>query len=148
MARAHARSVRGMIVQKPFAPTCAQAGAIDLMDCGLIGAPAWARTAFRTGFDVCHTQPCFLTEAQRCVTDLGVHMRNLGRRIMGEAAHPSAQSQRGNPPVADEEPVLQIAGATGKITANPCGGPDIIAIGVMRRQPNPVRPAPSLPEVS
>jgi hypothetical protein len=39
-----------------------------------IGAPTWARIAFRTGYDVYRTQPYFLTEERLAILDVGIHV--------------------------------------------------------------------------
>lgn len=121
---------RGVIVQKPFAPTLADARAIvrtaarrkrwlavhenfrwqpplrraiGMIDRGLIGPPSFARIHFRIGFDVYATQPYFLTEPQLCIADVGVHLLDLARRIMGEVRHLSAETQRRNPRLLGED---------------------------------------------
>jgi len=120
----------GVIVQKPFAPRLADAAAIvnaaarrgtwlavhenfrwqpplrraiAMIDQGQIGPPSFARIQFRTGFDVYATQPYFLTEPQLCIADLGVHMLDLARRLLGEVAHLSAETQRRNPRLVGED---------------------------------------------
>lgn len=127
LALAHAD---GVIVQKPFAPTLADARAIvraavrrgrwlavhenfrwqpplrraiRMIDRGDIGPPGFARIHFRIGFDVYATQPYFLTERQLCIADVGVHLLDLSRRIMGEVAHLSAETQRRNPRLQGED---------------------------------------------
>jgi predicted dehydrogenase len=124
---AHAR---GVIVQKPFAPTpgdavaivagAARAGAwlavhenfrfqpplrrvIELVDAGTIGPPGWARLEFRTGWDVYATQPYFLTETRLCIADVGVHILDCARRIMGEVSHLTAETQQRNPRLVGED---------------------------------------------
>lgn len=121
---------RGVIVQKPFAPTpqdataiVAGAGAagvwlavhenfrfqppmrrvIDLIDAGTIGPPTWARLHFRTGWDVYATQPYFLTETRLCIADVGVHVLDCARRIMGEVAYLTAETQQRNPRLVGED---------------------------------------------
>jgi D-apiose dehydrogenase len=127
LSLAHAK---GVIVQKPFAPTLAEARAIvrtaarkgrwlavhenfrwqpplrraiRMIDRGLIGPPSFARIHFRIGFDVYATQPYFLTEPQLCIADVGVHLLDLARRIMGEVSHLSSETQRRNPRLLGED---------------------------------------------
>ena len=124
------RHAPGVIVQKPFAPTLAEARAvvrtaarrgrwlavhenfrwqpplrraIALVDRGAFGAPSFARIQFRTGFDVYATQPYFLTEERLCIADVGVHLLDLARRTLGEVAHLSAETQRRNPRLRGED---------------------------------------------
>jgi predicted dehydrogenase len=121
---------RGVIVQKPFAPTFADAEAmvlaaqtagvwlavhenfrwqpplrraIGMVDQGLIGPPSFARIHFRTGYDVYATQPYFLTERQLCIADVGVHLLDLARRLLGEVLHLSCETQQRNPRLVGED---------------------------------------------
>jgi len=127
LALSHAR---GVIVQKPFAPTLADAKAIvrsaarrgkwlavhenfrwqpplrraiRMIDRGDIGPPSFARIHFRIGFDVYATQPYFLTEKQLCIADVGVHLLDLARRVQGEVQHLSTETQQRNPRLVGED---------------------------------------------
>ncbi|MBX3567077.1 MAG: Gfo/Idh/MocA family oxidoreductase [Rhizobiaceae bacterium] len=99
------------IVQKPLAPTWeasvaivekARAAGVPLMvhentrfqtpvrrarevlDSGRIGTLNWARVSFRTGHDIYGKQP-YLADAENFVLlDLGVHMLDVARYLMGE----------------------------------------------------------------
>lgn len=119
-----------MIVQKPLAPTGADAVAIvdvaqaagvflavhenfryqaamlrvgELIAAGAVGTPNWARIAFRTGVDVYANQPYFLTEERLVILDLGIHLLDLARVFMGEAESVYCQAQRRNPRVRAED---------------------------------------------
>jgi predicted dehydrogenase len=127
MCFAHAS---GGIVQKPFAPTpedavaiamaADRAGAwlavhenfrfqptmrrvIDLIEAGTIGAPSWAQLQFRSGWDVYATQPCFLTATRLCIADVGIHVLDCARRIMGAVTHLTAEIQQRNPRLLGED---------------------------------------------
>ena len=118
------------IVQKPFAPTWEDCTAIveaadragvwlavhenfrfqtpmrnvrKTIDGGAIGAPSWARIRFRTGFDVYATQPYFLTEQRLAIADVGIHMLDLARFLMGEVARISCETQQRNPRLRGED---------------------------------------------
>jgi len=118
------------IVQKPFAPSwedclaivaAAEAAGIFLavhenfrfqapmrqvrrvIDSGAIGEPSWARISFRTGFDVYRTQPYFYDEERLAIADVGVHMLDLARFLMGEVERISCETQRRNPKVRAED---------------------------------------------
>ena len=120
----------GAIVQKPFALSMSDARAIvaaadqsgawlavhenfrfqppvrrviDLVEAGAIGAISWGRISFRTGFDVYTTQPYFLTETQLVTADVGVHVLDLSRRILGEITALGAETQQRNPRVKGED---------------------------------------------
>lgn len=74
-----------------------------VIDGGAIGAPGWARIRFRTGFDVYRTQPYFYDEERLAVADVGIHMLDLARFLVGEVAHVSCETQRRNPRVKAED---------------------------------------------
>ncbi len=118
------------IVQKPFAPTWEDATAIvaaaraagvwlavhenfryqaplravrAVIDSGAIGEPGWARIAFRTGFDVYRTQPYFYDEERFVIADVGVHVLDVARFLLGDVKHLSCETQRRNPKVRAED---------------------------------------------
>ena len=118
------------IVQKPFAPTWEDATAIveaaekagvwlavhenfrfqaplravrKVIDSGAIGTPSWARIAFRTGFDVYKTQPYFLEEEKLVIADVGVHLLDVSRFLLGDVSRIACETQRRNPRVKAED---------------------------------------------
>jgi predicted dehydrogenase len=118
------------IVQKPFAPTWEDATAIveaarkagvwlavhenfrfqaplravrRTIDSGAIGDPSWARITFRTGYDVYKTQPYFYDEERFAIADVGVHVLDLARFLLGDVARISCEAQRRNPKVKGED---------------------------------------------
>lgn len=124
-----ARSI-ATIVQKPFAPTWEDATAIveaadkagvwlavhenfryqaplravrKLIDSGAIGDPSWARITFRTGYDVYKTQPYFYDEERFVIADVGVHVLDVARFLLGDVARISCETQRRNARVKAED---------------------------------------------
>ena len=118
------------IVQKPFAPTWEDATAIvdaarkagvwlavhenfryqaplrairKAIDSGAIGDPNWARIAFRTGYDVYSTQPYFYEEQRFAIADVGVHVLDVARFLLGDVTRISSETQRRNPKVKGED---------------------------------------------
>jgi D-apiose dehydrogenase len=118
------------IVQKPFAPTWADCVAIvaaaetaglfiavhenfrfetplqkvkEILDSGAIGTPSWARIGFRTGYDVYKGQPYFYDEERFVILDLGVHVVDVARFLLGEVERVSCETQRRNPKVKAED---------------------------------------------
>jgi D-apiose dehydrogenase len=118
------------IVQKPLAPdweTCraiveaTRAAAIPFMvhentrfltpvrrakaviDSGAIGTANWARVSFRTGHDIYGKQPYLARETHFVILDLGVHMLDVARFLMGEATSLYCQSQSVKPGIAGED---------------------------------------------
>ena len=99
------------ICQKPFAPTMADARAMvaacevagvalmvhenfrwqtpllavrAVLDSGVIGRPYFARVSFRTGYDVYANQPYLATADRFILLDMGVHVLDVARWLMGE----------------------------------------------------------------
>jgi predicted dehydrogenase len=118
------------VVQKPFATTWDDAAAVvdaaeaagvwlaghenfryaapmrhlrRLVEAGTIGRPNWARIAFRTGYDVYRTQPYFYDEARFVIADVGIHVLDVARFLLGEVARVSCETQRRNPRVRAED---------------------------------------------
>jgi D-apiose dehydrogenase len=75
----------------------------ELLRGGAIGAPSWGRISFRTGYDIYKGQPYLAKEERFVLIDLGVHVLDLARVLMGEVEHLSAELQRRNPNVAGED---------------------------------------------
>jgi len=118
------------IVQKPFAPTWEDATAIvkaaadagvwlavhenfrfqaplrairRTIDSGVIGEPSWARITFRTGYDVYKTQPYFYDEERFAIADVGVHVLDVARFLLGDVTRIACETQRRNPKVRGED---------------------------------------------
>ena len=118
------------VVQKPFAPAIEECMAMaemaskagtflavhenfrfqkpmlrlaELVRAGTIGEPRWARLSFRTGFDVYKTQPYFLTEERLVILDVGIHILDVARVLLGEVDLVSCTTQRRNPQVRAED---------------------------------------------
>jgi D-apiose dehydrogenase len=118
------------IVQKPLAPSwkdcvsiveaCRAAGipfmvhentrflnpvrkARDVIASGAIGRPTWARVSFRTGHDIYGKQPYLAKVDKFVILDLGVHMLDVTRFLMGEATRLYCQTQSVKPGIAGED---------------------------------------------
>jgi len=118
------------IVQKPFGPDLAACRAMadeakkagtflavhenfrfqvpmrkiaELLRSGAIGAPSWGRVSFRTGYDIYKGQPYLAKEERFVLIDLGVHVLDMARVLLGEVEHLSAELQRRNPNVRGED---------------------------------------------
>jgi predicted dehydrogenase len=138
----------GMIVQKPLAPDWEQAVEIvrtaeragrflavhenfrfqtpiqrvrEVIASGAIGEPNWARIGFRTGYDVYATQPYFYDEQRFVILDLGIHVLDLARFLLGEVAHVSCETQRRNPKVrAEDTATMMLRHASGAVSVVEC----------------------------
>lgn len=130
LARLAARYQVPMIVQKPFAPNWEECVAIvetaedaglflavhenfrfqtplqkvkQVLESGAIGEPSWARISFRTGYDIYAGQPYFYGEERFVILDLGVHVVDVARYLLGEVERVSCETQRRNPKVKAED---------------------------------------------
>jgi predicted dehydrogenase len=127
LAAAHKLPV---ICQKPFAPTladakamvaaCADAG-VPLMvhenfrwqspiqavkriiESGQIGTPFFGRISFRSGYDVFSGQPYLATGKRFIVEDLGIHILDIARFLLGDVETLTARTQRVNRNIAGED---------------------------------------------
>jgi len=70
---------------------------------GRIGKPHFAQFSFRSGYDVFSGQPYLATEKRFILIDLGIHILDLSRAIMGEAETLYCVTQHVNPTVAGED---------------------------------------------
>jgi predicted dehydrogenase len=76
---------------------------VQLLRGGAIGTPSWARISFRTGYDIYRGQPYLAREERFVLIDLGVHVLDMARVLLGEVEHLSAELQRRNPNVSGED---------------------------------------------
>jgi predicted dehydrogenase len=84
---------------------------------GAIGEPNWARISFRTGFDVYRGQPYLAHEERLLILDVGVHVLDLARWLMGEVKHLSCESQRRNPRIkAEDTATMLLRHASGAVS--------------------------------
>lgn len=118
------------IVQKPLAPswedcaavveTCRAASvpfmvhentrfltpvrkAREVIGSGAIGRPTWARVSFRTGHNIYGKQPYLAEVDHFVILDLGVHMLDVARFLMGEATRLYSQTQSVKPGIRGED---------------------------------------------
>jgi D-apiose dehydrogenase len=123
------------IVQKPFAPNWEECVAIvdhakangtwlavhenfrfttgmrrvkAVIDSGAIGTPSWARISFRTGYNIYRGQPYLAHEQRFLLLDIGVHVLDLARWLMGEVEHLSCQTQRRNQNIKGEDTATMV----------------------------------------
>lgn len=127
MAAAHRVPV---ICQKPFAPTladakamvraCAEAG-VPLMvhenfrwqspiqgvravlDSGEIGMPFFGRISFRSAYDVFSGQPYLATGKRFIIEDLGIHILDIARFLLGDVSTITTRTVRINPGISGED---------------------------------------------
>ena len=146
------------ICQKPFAPTMADARAMvaacevagvalmvhenfrwqtpllavrAVLDSGVIGRPYFARVSFRTGYDVYANQPYLATADRFILLDMGVHVLDVARWLMGEVERLTCRTARVKPGIAGEDAATMLCGHAG-------GGASIVDCSyATRAQPDP-----------
>lgn len=119
-----------VICQKPFAPTLGDAKAMvaacdkagvplmvhenfrwqspiqavkAVLESGEIGEPFFGRISFRSGYDVFTGQP-YLAEGERfIVEDLGIHILDIARYLLGDVTTLTARTRRVNPQIRGED---------------------------------------------
>jgi predicted dehydrogenase len=77
---------------------------------GRIGKPTFARFSFRHGYDNYRNQP-YLAEIERfTIMDVGLHLFDLARHLIGEVSTLSCRTQRLNPIVKGEDSFAAMLG--------------------------------------
>ena len=119
-----------LVVQKPLAPTweacmaivetCRTAGVPmmvhensrflapvrkvrEVLDSGAIGTPTWGRVSFRTGHDIYGKQPYLASEENFVLLDLGVHMLDVARFLLGDVSQLYCQTESIKPGIRGED---------------------------------------------
>ncbi|MER8398786.1 Gfo/Idh/MocA family oxidoreductase [Mesorhizobium sp. M0306] len=132
------------ICQKPFAPTladakamvkaCADAG-VPLMvhenfrwqspiqavravlDSGEVGTPFFGRISFRSAYDVFSGQPYLATGKRFIIEDLGIHILDIARFLLGDVSTVTARTARVNPAIAGEDVATMLMDHTSGATS-------------------------------
>ncbi len=73
------------------------------IDAGAIGVPFFARLSFRHGYDVYANQPYLAEVEDFGLMDVGLHLFDLARFLMGDVAKLACMTQRLNPIVRGED---------------------------------------------
>ncbi|MBZ9768899.1 Gfo/Idh/MocA family oxidoreductase [Mesorhizobium sp. CA6] len=133
-----------VICQKPFAPSladakamvkaCADAG-VPLMvhenfrwqspiqavravvDGGDIGRPFFGRISFRSAYDVFSGQPYLATGKRFIIEDLGIHILDVARFLLGDVLSLTARTARVNPAIAGEDVATMLMDHEGGATS-------------------------------
>lgn len=135
-----ARHARAIVCQKPFADTLADGEAMvsacraadvhlivhenfrwqapirrmaELIDNGTIGRPHFLRLSFRHAFDIYANQPYLAEIEDVALSDVGLHLFDMTRRLFGEVEHIACLTQRLNPKVRGQDAFLAQLGHEG-----------------------------------
>ncbi len=76
---------------------------IELVRARRIGVPFFCRASFRSGYDVFSGQPYLAEGARFIIEDLGIHVLDIARAIMGDVSRVSAVTTRINPAIKGED---------------------------------------------
>ncbi len=145
LAAQHSRVV---ICQKPFAETWADGQAMveacnargvplvvhenfrwqlpfrllkDELGSGAIGDPKFLRLSFRHAYDVYANQPYLAEVEDLALTDVGLHLFDVARFLLGDVEHVSCQAQRLNPKVKGKDSFTALLRHTsGAVSAVEC----------------------------
>lgn len=90
---------------------------IDRLRAGVIGEPFFARVSFRSGYDVFAGQPYLAEGARFIIEDLGIHILDIARALMGEVTQLSATTQRINPAIKGEDVATMLLAHAGGATS-------------------------------
>ena len=103
MIKAADSAGKTLMVHENFRWQSAVRAVIDILRAGRIGTPFFCRASFRSGYDVFSGQP-YLAEGKRfIIEDLGIHILDIARALMGDVARVSATTARINPNIAGED---------------------------------------------
>ncbi len=141
-----AAGVPVVVCQKPFAETLADAAAMvaacdakgsmllvhenfrwqkpfRLLKAAMteIGVPRFLRLSFRHGHDIYFNQPYLAEVADLALTDVGLHLFDLARFLVGDVANVHCRTQRLNPHVAGRDAfVASLGHASGAVSSVEC----------------------------
>lgn len=106
-ARAMVRSAevagKTLMVHENFRWQSPVRAVIDTLRSGTIGKPFFCRATFRSGYDVFSGQP-YLAEGERfIIEDLGIHVLDIVRALMGDVTRVAAHTNRINPDIKGED---------------------------------------------
>ncbi len=103
MVRAAGSAGKSLMVHENFRWQTPIRKVIDTVRAGTIGTPFFCRAAFRSGYDVFSGQP-YLAEGKRfIIEDLGIHVLDIVRAVMGDVARVAAHTSRINPNIKGED---------------------------------------------
>ncbi len=90
---------------------------LDVVNSGEIGEPFFCRVSFRSGYDVFTGQP-YLAEGKRfIIEDLGIHILDIARALVGDVDRVSATTRRINPNIKGEDVATILLSHTGGATS-------------------------------
>ena len=92
-----------LMVHENFRWQSAVRAAIAAVRGGAIGTPFFGRVTFRSGYDVYAGQPYLATDERFIIQDLGIHILDIARALLGDVVTISATARRVNPKIRGED---------------------------------------------
>lgn len=89
----------------------------DVIRSGRIGEPFWARISFRSAYDVFSGQPYLATGDRFIIEDLGIHILDIARFLLGDVARLTACTKRVNPAIRGEDVATMLLDHVGGATS-------------------------------
>jgi D-apiose dehydrogenase len=88
---------------------------------GVIGPPTFLRLSFRHAHDIYANQPYLAVIEDLALTDVGLHLFDMARAVLGEVTLVACQAQRLNPRVAGQDAFLAtLRHASGAVSSVEC----------------------------
>lgn len=103
MVDAASTANKTLMVHENFRWQSAVRSVIEVLQADRIGTPFFCRASFRSGYDVFSGQP-YLAEGKRfIIEDLGIHILDIARALMGDVTRVAATTAQINPAIKGED---------------------------------------------
>lgn len=103
MVTAASAAGKTLMVHENFRWQSAVRTVIEGVRAGQIGTPFFCRASFRSGYDVYSGQPYLAEGARFIIEDLGIHVLDIARALMGDAVRVAATTARINQTIKGED---------------------------------------------
>jgi D-apiose dehydrogenase len=91
--------------------------ALKAVRSGAIGTPFFCRVSFRSGYDVFSGQPYLAKGKRFIIEDLGIHILDIARALVGDVSQISATTRRINPNIKGEDVATMMLSHDGGATS-------------------------------
>ncbi|MGP9804852.1 Gfo/Idh/MocA family protein [Paracoccus sp. NSM] len=111
---------RRLMVHENFRWQSPIRAAIEAVRGGAIGTPFFGRISFRSGYDVFSGQPYLATDPRFIIQDLGIHILDIARALLGDVTHLAASTTRINPDIKGEDVATMLLDHKGATSVVDC----------------------------
>lgn len=118
MVNAAEAAGKPLIIHENFRWQLPLMAAKKALDSGAIGAPTFARISFRHGYDVYANQPYLAKVEQFAIMDVGLHLFDVARYLLGDTAEISCRTQSLKPGIAGEDAFTATLGQKSGVVVN------------------------------